>query len=190
MLLHGHPPLTELFTMEALPGFEAALRDVYQRTLEGIGEGRTLAEMLQQNWLPASLRAHPGAVMPFLVVRDNFIQRVAHQRTGYWKPDGDGIEVLAPREWAGALNLLAGGQEAAFVRSARALLAQGDEALALRLADLGLLTHPASRALTDLRRRSLDRLRVREQGLNPFKFIVYSEWAGADLPPVRDERTT
>jgi hypothetical protein len=40
-----------------------------------------------------SLSAHPDAVMPFLVVRDNFIQRVAHQRTGYWKPDGDGIEV-------------------------------------------------------------------------------------------------
>lgn len=183
-LIHGHPPLTELFTVEALPGFEAALRQVHEQALEGIGEGRTLAEMLQQNWLPTSLRAHPNAVMPFLVVRDNFIQRVAHQRTGYWKPDGDGIEVLGPREWAGVLNLLAGGQEAAFVRGARALLEQGDEALALKLADLGLLNYPASRALTDLRRQALDRLRVRHQALNPFKFIVYSEWAGADLAPV------
>jgi glyoxylase-like metal-dependent hydrolase (beta-lactamase superfamily II) len=183
-LIHGHPPLTELFTVEALPGLEAALRDVYQRTLEGIGMGRTLAQMLEQNWLPTPLRTHPQAVMPFLVIRDHFIQRVAHQRTGYWKADGDGIDVLAPREWAGALNLLAGGQEAAFVRSGRTLLARGDEALALKLADLGLLTYPASRALTDLRRHALDRLRVRHQGLNPFKFIVYSEWAGADLPPV------
>ena len=184
-LIHGHPPLTELFTMNALPGFEAALRDVHERTLEGIGEGRTLAEMLQQNWLPTSLRAHPGAVLPFLVVRGHVIQRVAHQRTGYWKPDGDGIDVLAPREWAGALNLLAGGQETAFLRSARALLAQGDEALALRLADLGLLTYPGSRALTELRRQALDRLRVRHQALDPFKFIVYSEWAKADLSPVQ-----
>jgi hypothetical protein len=68
------------------------------------------------------------------------------------------------------------------VRSGQTLLAQGDEAL--KLADLGLLTYPASCALTDLRRHALDRLRVRHQALDPFKFIVYSEWAGADLPPV------
>jgi hypothetical protein len=170
--------------VEALPGFEAALREVYDRTLEGIRDGRTLAEMLQQNWLPTSLRAHPNAVMPLLVIRDNFIQRVVHQRTGYWKPDGEGIEVLTPRQWAGALNLLAGGQEAGFVQSAGTLLAQGDEVLALKLVDLGLLNYPASRALADLRRHALDRLRARYQNLNPFKFIVYSQWAGADLAPV------
>jgi glyoxylase-like metal-dependent hydrolase (beta-lactamase superfamily II) len=184
ILVHGHPPLSELFTVEALPGFEAALREIYERTLEGIRDGRTLAELLEQNWLPTSLRAHPTAVMPFLVIRDNFIQRVVHQRTGYWKPDGEGIEVLTPQEWAGALNLLAGGQEAAFVRSARTLLEQGDEVLALKLVDLGLLNHPASRGLADLRRQALDRLRTRYQNLNPFKFIVYSEWAGVDLAPV------
>jgi hypothetical protein len=92
--------------------------------------------------------------------------------------------VLTPREWAGALNLLAGGQEAAFVRSARTLLEQGDDVLALKLVDLGLLNHPASRALPDLRRHAFDRLRTRYQNLNPFKFIVYSEWAKVDLDPV------
>jgi glyoxylase-like metal-dependent hydrolase (beta-lactamase superfamily II) len=184
-LVHGHPPLTELFTVEALPGLEAASREVYQRTLEGIGTGRTLAEILEQNWLPASLRASPHAVMPLLVIRDHFIQRVVHQRTGYWKPDGEGIEVVAPREWAGVLNLLVGGQEAAFVRSTRALLEQGDAVLALKLVDLGLLNHPASRALADLRRHTLDRLRTQHEGLDPFKFIGYSEWAGADLASVQ-----
>jgi glyoxylase-like metal-dependent hydrolase (beta-lactamase superfamily II) len=181
-LIHGHPPLTELFTADALPAFEVALRDVHERTGDGIRNGQTLAEMLQQNWLPSSLRAHPEAVMPFLVIRDNFIQRVTHQRTGYWKPDGEGIEVLAPREWAVALNLLAGGQEAAFARSTRALLEQGAEAVALKLVDLGLLNYPGSRALGEIRRDVLDRLRLRYQALNPFKFIVYSEWAGVDLP--------
>jgi glyoxylase-like metal-dependent hydrolase (beta-lactamase superfamily II) len=183
-LIHGHPPLTELFTVEALPSFEAALREVHERTLEGIGAGRTLAEMLEDSWLPGSLRAHPNAVLPFLVIRDNFVQRVVHQRTGYWKADGEGIEVVAPREWAGVLNLLAAGQEGAFVRSARVLLEHGDEILALKLVDLGLMSHPASRALAGLRRHALDRLRTRYQGLNPFKFIVYSEWAGVDLPLV------
>ncbi len=183
-LIHGHPPLTELFTAETLPGFEAAFGELYERTLHGIREGRTLTEILHENILPSVLRDHPGVVLRYLIVRDNFIKRVYHQRTGYWKPDGEGIEVVTPREWAGALNLLAGRQEEAFVRSARTLLEQGDHVLALKLADLGLLTYPASRPLTELRRQALDGLRATHQQLNPFKFIIYSEWAGADLAPV------
>jgi len=184
ILIHGHPPLTELFTVEALPGIEAALHELYERTRQGIRNGRTLVELLHENILPSSLREHPGAVFRYLVVRDNFIKRVYHQRTGYWKPDGEGLEVVAPREWAGALNLLAGGREDAFVRSARTLLKRGDPVLALKLTDLGLLTYPGSRTLADVRRQALDGLRARHQQLNPFKFIIYSEWAGADLSPV------
>jgi glyoxylase-like metal-dependent hydrolase (beta-lactamase superfamily II) len=184
-LVHGHPPLTDLFTVEALPGFEAALRELYDRTLRGIDDGATVAEMLQQNWLPATPGSHPVAAMPFLVIRDNFIQRVVHQRSGYWKPDGEGIEVVSPQEWAAALNLLAGRQEGAFVRGAQTLLEQHADVLALKVADLGLLNYPASRGLTEARRQALDRLRVRNQSLNPFKFIVHSEWAKADLAPVQ-----
>ena len=35
-----------------------------------------------------------------------------------------------------------------------------------------------------LRRRALDSMRLRHQQLSPFKFIIYSEWAGAELSPV------
>jgi Alkyl sulfatase dimerisation len=184
LLIHGHPPLTENFTMEALPGLDAALQELYQRTLGGISEGRTLVEILHQNVLPVSLREQPSAALPYLIMRDNFVKRVYHQRSGYWKPDGEGIEVLAPKEWAAALNLLAGERESAFVRSVQALLRQGDDALALKLADLGVVSYPASEALPGLRRQALDRLRARHQNLNPFKFIIYSEWAGAELAPV------
>ncbi len=184
LLIHGHPPLTELFTVEMLPGFEAAMRELHQRTLERIGEGRTLVEILRENILPSALRAHPAAAFRFLLVRENFIKRVFHQRTGYWKPDGEGLEVLAPTEWARVLDLLAGGREEVFVRSVRTLLERGDDALALRLANLGLVTYPESRALGGLRRTALDGLRAKYQQLNPFKFIIYSEFASADLRPV------
>ena len=184
LLIHGHPPLTDNFTMEALPGLEVALRDVYVRTLQGIGQGHTLVEILHQNLLPSALRAHPQAVIPFLVMRDQLITRVYQQRTGYWKPDGEGMEVVAPKEWAAALDLLGGKQEEAFVQSAQGLLERRDAVLALKLTDLGLLNYPTSQPLTQLRRQALDRLREQYQQLNPFKFIIYSEWAGAELPPV------
>jgi glyoxylase-like metal-dependent hydrolase (beta-lactamase superfamily II) len=183
LLIHGHPPLTELFTIAALPGLEAAMRELHARALARIAEGRPLVDILHENILPGTLREHPALVLRYLVVRDNFIRRVYHQRTGYWKPDGDGIEVVAPKEWAAALDLLAGGREDAFVTSARALLGRGDHVLAFRLVTLGLINHPASSTLADLRRRALDGLRARHQQLNPFKFIIYSEWAGADLRP-------
>jgi hypothetical protein len=184
LLIHGHPPLTENFTIEALPGLEVALRDVYEKTLQGIGQGNTLVEILHQNLLPSALRPHPQAVIPFLAARDQLIKRVYHQRTGYWKPDGEGMEVFAPKEWAAALDLLSDGKEEAFVRSAQALLDRQDDALALKLTDLGLLNYSTSQTLTNLRRQALDRLREKYQQLNPFKFIIYSEWAGAELHPV------
>jgi hypothetical protein len=47
-----------------------------------------------------------------------------------------------------------------------------------------LLSHPGSQTLAELRQQALDRLRERYQQLKPFRFIVYSELAGAELPPV------
>jgi glyoxylase-like metal-dependent hydrolase (beta-lactamase superfamily II) len=184
LLVHGHPPLTEVYTAQALPAIESALHELYQRVRTAMSEGRTLAEILHNNILPASLREHPGAVVPYLVMRDNFVKRVYHQSTGYWKPDGEGMEVLAPAEWAAALDLLGGQREDAFVRTVRGLAERGDDVLALKVADLGLVRYPSSEALTTLRRRALDNMRLRNQQMSPFKFIIYSEWAGAELSPI------
>jgi glyoxylase-like metal-dependent hydrolase (beta-lactamase superfamily II) len=184
LLVHGHPPLTEVYTAQALPAIESALHELHQRVRTAMSEGRTLAEILHNNILPASLREHPGAVVPYLVMRDNFVKRVYHQSTGYWKPDGEGMEVLAPAEWAAALDLLGGQREDAFVRTVRGLTERGDDVLALKVADLGLVRYPSSEALTTLRRRALDNMRLRNQQMSPFKFIIYSEWAGAELSPI------
>lgn len=184
ILVHGHPPLTDIYTAGAMPAIEAALQELYGRVRTAVGEGRTLAAILRDNILPASLREHPAAVTPYLVMRDNFVKRVYHQSTGYWKPDGEGMEVLAPEEWAAALDLLGGHREDAFVRTVRGLAERGDDALALKLADLALVRYPSSEALTTLRRRALDSMRLRHQQMSPFKFIIYSEWAGAELSPV------
>ena len=183
VVIHGHSPLTALLTIDVFPALEAALKDLHQRTLEGIREGVPVAELLARNHLPASLRDHPDAVLPYLVIRDNLIKRVHHQRTGYWKADGEGIEVLTAAEWAGALDLLGGSTAEAFVDAGQDLLGRGDLTLALRLVDYGLLRHADDQALQGLRRRVLYRLLERHQQLSPFKFAIYAAMAGVEVPP-------
>ena len=123
-------------------------------------------------------------VPAFLLMRENAIKRLYQQHTGYWKVDGEGIEVFTRKEEAAALDLVAGGDLEQLARAATSLTDRGDFAMALRIADLGLVAHPSAPSLVAVRKRSLEGLRAKYQ-LSPFKFIVYSELAGADLasPP-------
>ncbi len=184
LLIQGHTPLTELFTIETIPGLEAALTELHGQVIADLRGGRTLAQILHQNKLPETLRDHPKAVLPDLVMRDNFTARLYHQRTGYWQPDGTGMEPLLAGERAAALDLLGGGREDSFVAAATTLAGQGDHALALEIISSGLLRYPASAALKDLRRRVLRRLLAQHQQ-DPFRFLIYAELAGVETGPTR-----
>jgi hypothetical protein len=183
-LIHGHPPLTRLFSVEAVPGLEQALRSLYDRYAPQALRSRPVAEMLHDNFLPESLRETPKAVIPYLIVRDHFLQRLHLQNAGYWTADGDGMELVTRSEWAAVLDDLGGGRDAAFARVASDLLARGDAPLALRVAEMGLLRHPDSETLRDGRKRALSMLVERANSVDPFRFIVYSQWAGVPLQPV------
>jgi hypothetical protein len=143
-----------------------------------------LPHILDLRYLPALLRDHPAAVVPYLVCRDNFIARLYHQRTGYWQADGHGLDPRSQEERAEALDLLAGGKAEAFVSAAATLADQGDLALALEILAPGLLRHPDSGALADLRQAVLVRLTEQRQLLDPFGFAVYAQLSGTVLSPV------
>src|ERR1700759_4295171 len=89
-LIQGHTTLTETFTIETLTGLEPGLTELHDLALARIGENTPLPNILDLGYLPALLRDHPAAVVPYLVSRDNFIARLSHQSTGYWQPDGQG----------------------------------------------------------------------------------------------------
>ena len=185
MLIQGHTVLTEIFTAEAVAGLLPALTELREQAVTGTAEGMTLTALLDANYLPDVLRAHPAAVAPYLVIRDHFLQRLYHQRTGYWQADGQGIEPVGPAERADALDLLAGGRPERFAEAARTLMARHDHALALEIVTAGLARHPDATELTGLRRQVLYRLMERHQVQDPFGFLVYAELAGAELGPVR-----
>jgi glyoxylase-like metal-dependent hydrolase (beta-lactamase superfamily II) len=182
-LIHGHPPLTLNFPVEILPALGDALAELRAHTLAQLRAGRTESEALAEALLPERLRDSPDAVIPYLLMRDNLIGRLYQQRSGYWKPDGAGMEVYTRAEQAAAFDLLGGGRAAAFERAAASLSARGDFGMAMRIADLGLAAHPDNAALGAERRRALEGLRARYQ-FNPFKFIIYSELAGDDVAPL------
>jgi glyoxylase-like metal-dependent hydrolase (beta-lactamase superfamily II) len=184
-LIQGHAPLTETFTIDVIPGLEAALTELHARTVDDLAAGHTLPEILDRCYLPEPLRDHPSAVVPYLVFRDRFAARLHHQRTGYWHPDGQGLQVFTNAERAAALGLLAGGREEPFITAATTLTGQGDHALALHIVEAGLECHPGSTALTQLRQTALHRLMDADQQLVPFRYVVYAELADSAIGPVR-----
>lgn len=185
LLLHGHAPLTANFTIAAVGPLGEALREVHRQVLADLSAGKTLPELLSRNPLPAVLERHPDAVLPFLLMRNNLIQRLHAQRSGYWQPDGEGLDVLSTEERGRALGLVA--DEGAIAHGAEQLVERGDFALALELAKEGLAAHPKSARLERVRLQALDGLRAKDQN-NPFRFLIYSEMAGHELPPVQVAR--
>jgi hypothetical protein len=155
-LVHGHPPLTALFTIDAMSGLEAALHSLYDRSLDA---ARPLAELLHDNFIPASLHDTPKAVLPYLIVRDTFVQRLYAERAGYWQANSEGVETFTRAEWALALDELGDRSEDSFKPAADRLEQHGDPALAFRIAELGLVRYPNSVALLSSRARALTTLR-------------------------------
>jgi len=186
-LVHGHVPLTDFYTVDVLDPLEQSLHELYDRTRTSIRDGRPLAAMIQDNVLPDILRDHPSAVVPYLVLRDQFVQRVQRDHTGYWQPESQGLAIDSRTEWATALDLLGGEDPTSFISAGEVLIARGDHTLAFELLDLGTRVHPDDVVLFGLRQRALDGLRERYQLLNPFKYIVYSELGGTPTSPVGGE---
>ncbi|MFE2531410.1 MBL fold metallo-hydrolase [Streptomyces sp. NPDC059371] len=184
LLIHGHPALSENYTIEAFPGLLAALRDLNEVIEAGIENGLTLVELLHLNHLPETLREHPVSVMPYLVTRDNLVQRVHRQRTGYWNTRGEGIEHYSSTELSNALNLLAGNSPEAFHATGLALAERGEQAVALHIVDLGLVSHQDDAGLVALRQNLLESMVAQNQMLNPFKFMHYASRSALELNPV------
>jgi glyoxylase-like metal-dependent hydrolase (beta-lactamase superfamily II) len=184
VLVHGHPILTELFTVETVPGLLAALTELQDVSAARIRDEQTLTQVLDSSVLPEALREYPVAVVPYLTIWEHFLQRQYQQNSGYWQPDGQGLEPIGPADRAAALDLLAGRRPEQFAAAVESLLEQRDAALALEIASAGLLTHPEHADLARLRTQALYRLMERHQLQDPFRFLIYAELAGVELAPV------
>lgn len=124
-------------------------------------------------------------MLPYLLVREGLIKRAHRQYTGYWQPDGEGVEHIFPDEWALALDLLATGDPDRHAAVVRDLLDRDYLPVALRLVDHALLRHADHPALALLRQEGLERLVEHNLNTGPFPFILYSRLSGIELPAPR-----
>jgi glyoxylase-like metal-dependent hydrolase (beta-lactamase superfamily II) len=185
IVVHGHPPLTENFTAQTIPHVRPAIESLLNRVLAEVRDWRTLGEILRGNHLPESLREHPDAVLPYLLLRDGVIHRAHRQHTGYWQADGEGVEHISPEEWALSLDLLADGDPVRHAEVVRTLVDRDHLPVALRLVDHALSRHPGDAELSLLRQETLERLVQRNINIGAFRFVIYSGLAGIELPAPR-----
>lgn len=185
-LVHGHDPLTRYFTTSALAGLENAVDETLKATRQMTSKGLTVAEILRTLTLPAALKHEPHAVLPFLIMREGLIQRVARTRVGYWSADGEGIDPVTSDELALAIDLVGGHTASAFITASETLMSSSDHILAARIAKLGTVRYPDNTKMKEVYLDALDRLRDKNHLINPFKFMIYSEMGGKELQPIRE----
>jgi hypothetical protein len=140
--------------------------------------------------LPAELAArHPGGRAALPRGPRHLRAAAVHRARRVLAGEREGIDAFTRAEWAAALDTMGGGGDAAFLCTVRRLEASGDKPLALQVAEMGLARYPQSAPLRECRQRVLTTLREIYSQTNPFRFIVYSEWAGRGLAPVAAPET-
>jgi glyoxylase-like metal-dependent hydrolase (beta-lactamase superfamily II) len=182
-LLHGHEPLTELFTSAAmlaqLRGDLVWLRD---QVVSAVQRGDERGAIYQANLIPPGLLNQPNVYQPYLVMREHVIDRLYHQNVGYWQPDLQGLEHLTQADHAELLVDYLGVSENQLVKAVERLTADGKYELAASLLQSSGNRFAGSAAVTNAKRLVYLKLMERSQNTDPFKFIIYSAKIGEQTP--------
>jgi glyoxylase-like metal-dependent hydrolase (beta-lactamase superfamily II) len=176
-LLHGHDALTRLFpTPAVLTSLKPHLQWLQSRVLEGIHHGVSRAALQQANLIPPGLVAGDPAVhLPYLVLRENVINRIYDQHVGYWQPDLEGVDYLSAADRGALLVDYLGVSESRLVDAVKRMIADGNYELAAKALDWTKGRFPKSRSLSELERQVYFKLCEKYQNFSPFKFIVYTD---------------
>jgi len=181
VLLHGHAPLTALF--DSIPMLDdlheqvAWLRD---QVVDEVQRGETRAAIHAANLVPPELERSPSSVhLAYLVLRENVINRLFDQHSGYWQNGLQGLDALGDADRGELLVDYLGTSEAGVAGAAERLVADGKHEMAAELLRWAQTRFPASVRLQAVRRVVYLKLMEKNQDINPFKFIVYAGEIGA-----------
>ena len=175
-LLHGHEPLTRVFASPAmLANLKPHLAWLQDQVLAAIRRGDERAAIQQANLIPPGLLGgDPATHQPYLLLRENVINRVYDQHVGYWQTDLQGLDYLSRADRGSLLVDYLGVTEGQLVNATKRMLEDGNYELAAAALDWARGRFPASQSLKGQERLTYLKLMEKYQAFNPFKFIVYS----------------
>jgi glyoxylase-like metal-dependent hydrolase (beta-lactamase superfamily II) len=183
-LLHGHEPLTRVFASPSMLGnLKTYLAWLREQVLAAIRRGDERAAIQQANLIPPGLLAgDPDAHQPYIVMRENVINRLYDQHVGYWQPDLQGMDYLSRADRGSMLIDYIGVSERQLVKATERMIAAGKYELAATVLDWTKGRFAGSKALSEVERLAYLKLMEKYQEFNPFKFIIYSGRIGNETP--------
>ena len=108
-LLHGHEAFTRIWSSPALLAkLKTHLQWLYRETMKGIWAGMDRAAIHHQNLMPPFIHQNPDVQLPFLVMRENVINRLYDQNVCYWQPDLQGMDHLSQEDFGFVIDALLG----------------------------------------------------------------------------------
>lgn len=178
-ILHGHETLTRNWNSpKQLAALKLQLVWLYEQVLKRIRAGVSRPAIHHLNLMPPTLMEHSEVQLVYLIMRENFINRLFDQHVGYWHRDLTGLDHISQDEYGGMLTQYFGLSERRLIGAVRKMVDRGDYHLAGRVAGWALTKHQSSKQLRALRRSAFLKLKEKYQFAGPFKYIIYSEMAG------------
>src|SRR5215510_13761432 len=148
-LLHGHEPLTRLFASPVmLANLKSHLAWLGEQVLAAIRRGDERASIQQANLIPPGLlTGDPDVQQPYIVMRENVINRIYDQNVGYWQPDLQGVDSLSRADRGSLVVDYLGVSEDRLVAATKRMIADGNLELAATTLEWTKDRFPASGAM-------------------------------------------
>lgn len=175
VLLHGHEPLTRIFNSTAmLADLHGKLDWLRGEVVRRVRLGEERSAIHESNLIATRLDQSAADVqLAYLVVRENLIDRLFDQYTGYWQSGVKGLDHLSDAEHGSLLTDYLKVSQTQVREAAQQMMANGRHELAASTLKAWRARNRGDSGLDDLYRQANLKLMEKFQEFNPFKFIVY-----------------
>jgi hypothetical protein len=147
------------------------LRD---EVLRAIKAGTERGVIQQANLIPPTLVNSASDVhLAYLVIRENMINRLFQQNSGYWQNGLHGLDALTDADHGAALVDYFGLSDSQLSAAAERMIRDGRHELAANYLRWAQTRLPGSPRLNETRRLAYFKHMDKYQEFNPFKLIVY-----------------
>jgi glyoxylase-like metal-dependent hydrolase (beta-lactamase superfamily II) len=174
-ILHGHEALTRVFTSsEMLVDLKGKLVWLRDAVVDATHAGAQRSAIHAMNLVAPGLeKSSSDTQLAYLVLRENVIDRLFDQHTGYWQSGVKGLDHLSDAERGAALSDYLGVSATQVASGAKRMMADGHHELAATTLQAWRAGHPGEHDLDSLYEEANLKLMEKYQDFNPFKFIVY-----------------